>query len=105
MTITLFAAGKAWPRIYRGVPQTEEEQKNFHYSIWKRIYEDAILLTPGVYEIAIMSHHYGIPDASTIIPIVSQKEHEGADVGGVKFAEGSTGNPLLGSHNIESRFG
>lgn len=105
MTLTINAAGKMWPRIYRGVPQTENEQRNFHFSAWKRLYEDKIVLAPGKYEVAIMSQIYGMPEPSTIIPIYSLKEHRGAKIRDVRLGVGSTEKPLLESHNIESKFG
>ena len=105
MSITINAASKTWPRLYRGVPQTDAEKRDFHLSIWKRLYEDKIVLAPGKYEVAIMSHIYGIPERSTIIPIHSLKEHRGAKVREVRFSPGSTEKPLLESHNIESKFG
>lgn len=105
MTLTINAAGKMWPRIYRGVPQTDEERRDFHFSAWKRLYQDKIVLAPGKYEVAIMSHIYGMPERSTIASIHSLEQHRGAKVRDVRFSVGSTEKPLLESHNIESKFG
>ncbi len=105
MTITIFVTEKGWPRIFRTVPITPEQKKDFQLSAWKRLYEDPITLPPGIHEIARMSHHYGIPQEGTLVRIENLKETEGAFVGGVFYEAGSDKKPLLQSHGIETRFG
>jgi len=104
MTITIRTTGKMWPRIFRGIPQTDEQKRDFHFSAWKRFSEDGKELPPGMYEVAIMSHIHGIPEKGTIVPIHSMKEHEGAVVGDRHLVEGSMSTPLLTSHSVITKF-
>ncbi len=105
MTISISVTEKGWPRMYRTVPISPEQKKDFSLLAWKRLYEDPITLPLGTHEIARMSHHYGIPQEGTIVLVESLKESEGALVDGVYYKAGSAEKPLLQSHGIETRFG